>query len=91
MLQGHQIWWPGMVLHIFKCPFYFIFILKNAVKPTCVCIQYQQVNMDESDYSSAASLLGLGADYATVNQLDYSKALFLLSKAMVCDLCLELE
>ena len=39
--------------------------------------------MQEGDHSSASVLLGLGADYASVHRSDYTKILFLLSKAMV--------
>jgi hypothetical protein len=39
--------------------------------------------MQEADHNSATVLLGLGADYAAVNRSEYTRILFLLSKAMV--------
>ena len=43
----------------------------------------QQIHANERDYPSACGLLGIGSDYAGLKHAEHTKALFLLSKAMV--------
>lgn len=40
----------------------------------------------EKDYQSAVSLVGFGSDFAEYSSAPYTRVLFLLSKAMVCEI-----
>lgn len=43
----------------------------------------QQIHANEKDYELASSLLGVGVDYAHISAANYTRMLFLLSRAML--------
>lgn len=44
---------------------------------------FQQIHASEKDYELASSLLGVGVDYAHISAANYTRVLFLLSRAML--------
>lgn len=46
-------------------------------------LPFQQIHALSKDYSAAQSLLAVGADYSQINNLNYTKYLFILSQCML--------